>query len=443
MATGTITFGGIGSGIDTESIVTGLVNASSEQLNALKQRQTDTSSAVTSLSDISTLLSGLKNAATALSDVRDAKSYSASVAGDGVVATASGAALPGSFSVEVINLAKEHRSYSNTFTSSTDALGQSGTLSLAVGTVTPTDIDISSTDSLNDIADKINAAGLRASASVFYDGTTYRLQLRGLDTGSANAITATESGTTLGLDDPDNTFQAATDAKVKIDGFTVTRPTNQITGAIQGVTLALTAPTTTNAVVSVASDPNALGTKVKAFVDAYNQVVTKIHVIAGFGTTKGTSAVLSGDSTLRSITSRLSDTLLATVPGAGTYNTLSSIGVSLNRDGTITLDQTKLSTAISTDTNSVAAVLAGAGTGDGAMDVMKNLVTTFTQSSTGILSMEKDSMDSRAKSLGDSVTRENDRLQKYADDLRKQFTAMDTTVAGNNSDLSYLTKLYG
>ncbi|HVU01477.1 MAG TPA: flagellar filament capping protein FliD [Polyangiaceae bacterium] len=441
--TGTITFGGVGSGIDTESIVTGLVNASSTNLNAMKSRATDARAAVSAISNLSSLLATLKSATSALSDVRDARAFSASVTGDGVVATANGAASPGSYDVDVLALAKEFRGYSDTQASSTDALNQTGTLSLKIGTADPLNIDVTGTDSLQTIADKINAAGVRANASVFYDGSAYRLQVRGLDTGKANDITLTETGTTLGLANPDNVYQHAQDSKVKIDGYTVTRSSNQIVGALPGVTLAVTKETTSSANVTVASDPNALAKKLQAVVDAYNQVVGKVHTVAGFGTTAGTVTELKGDTTLRSLTSRMSDAVLQTVSGAGTFQTLSSIGLSLNRDGTLSLDQTKLSDAVQKDSSGVSALLGGVGTGKGVMDVMTDLMDTFTKGSSGVLSVEKDQFDARAKSLDDSAAREQSRLDAYADQLRKQFTQMDSLVSGTNTDLSYLTKFFG
>ena len=99
---------------------------------------------------------------------------------------------------------------------------------------------------------------------MFYDGSAYRLQVRGLDTGAANAITFSETGTALDLNgtgataSSGKTVQSATDASLTIDGFTVTRPTNQITGVVQGVTLALTSTTSTPATVTVAGDASSL-----------------------------------------------------------------------------------------------------------------------------------------------------------------------------------------
>src|SRR5262249_3787663 len=153
--------------------------------------------------------------------------------------SASGAAQPGAYDVNVTKLAKEQRTYSNAF--SANALNMSGNLDLAVGG-TSKQIAVTASDTLNTIADKINGAGLRVGASVFYDGTNYRLQVRGLDTGAANAVTFGGTGgigDQLGLNVAANTKQSAQDAALTVDGFAITSKTNQVTGAIPGVTLAL------------------------------------------------------------------------------------------------------------------------------------------------------------------------------------------------------------
>jgi len=442
--TGTITFGGIGSGMDTESIVTGLVNADSGTLNSLKSRASDTDAAVSTLSSLSSLLSTFKSSVSALSDARNVGSYTATSSSTAVAASANGAALPGSYDVQVLALAKEQRSYSQTFSAADQALGQSGTLSLKVGSGDAMNIQIKATDTLNDIVTNINAKGGRFSASIFNDGTNYRLQLRGLDTGASNAITI--SGVDLGMNDDGvdgrgGQVQAAQDSKVKIDGFEVTRGTNQVVGAIQGVTLALTQVTTSPVQLRVDTDSAALQTKIQSVVNSYNAVINKIHSTAGYGTTPGTSTVLRGDSTLRSIAQQMSSAVLNQVSGGGTFANLKDVGLSLGRDGTLSLDSTKLSQSLSRDANSVANVLAGPNGGKGIMDIMSDLAERVTGNN-GILSLRSDSLSKASKQLNDRATVEQTRLSKQAELLRKQFTAMDTTVAANNAQLSYLQNLY-
>lgn len=439
--TGTITFGGIGSGLDTEGIVTGLVQASSGPISTLKSRAASTRAAVSTLSEVGTLLATLKSALAALSDTSGVKSFTASSSGTALTASASATARAGAWSVSIDQLAKEQRTYTKTFSSSSEALSLSGTLSLGVGTGAPQDISIEANDSLDTIASKINSSGLRTSASVLFDGTNYRLQVRGLDTGAANALTLGGAmATALGLDVPANTVQSAQDAKITVDTFTVTRSTNQVSGAIAGVTLNLGELTSAPVTVKVDADPAALKTKLETFVTAYNAVINKVHGAAGFGSTTATNPILAGDSMLRTLTNRLTNAMLTTVSGAGTYQMLGSIGVNLAKDGTLTLDSAKLDKALSTDAESVASVLAGASGDDGAMDVLAKTVDTFNETGTGLIATHKETLESRATALDDRITREQQHLDWYAEMLRKQFSSMDGSVASSNWTTDYLTK---
>jgi flagellar hook-associated protein 2 len=431
---GTISFGGVGSGMDTESIVTGLVNASRGAQDAMKARQGFLTSATSALSTVSSLLGKLKTALEGVDEAREVGSYTASSSNAAIVASASGTASPGSFAVSVQALASEQRSYSNGYVSSTTALGLTGSLGLSVAGGTVTSIELSATDTLENIASKINSSGLRVSASVFNDGTENRLQVRGLDSGAANTIAF--SGTTLGLELAANKKQAATDARVTIDGFTVTRPTNQVSGAIQGVTLALTQVTTAPVTVEVKSDPEGLKKKLTAVVDAYNTVIDNIHTVAGFGSTKGSQKELVGDPLLRSITNRMSSSVTQII-GSGTYSTLGSLGVSLGRDGKLALDGAKLDKALAADPAAVAKVIGGTDTTSGAADVLRDVVTAFSQSGTGLIASRQETLNSRSKAMKQRIDNEEERLQRYAAALRKQFTVMDGIVAENNSKVGY------
>ncbi len=439
--TSTDSLSGVGSGIDTTSLISGLVNADSGRLNALKTTQTSTQSAISTLSDISTTLGSLQSAVDALTTTSGVGSYAGTSSSSAIAVSTSGAALPGSYTMNVTQLAKSQRTYSSTYASPSTALGQSGTLSIQIGSGTPISINVGGTDTLDQVAGKINASGGKLNASVFYDGTNYRLQIVGNDTGKANALTFTQSGFDLGLNTAANTVQKAQDSIVNIDGFDVTRSTNQVVGAIQGVTLALTAVTTTPVDIGVASDATGLASKIQSVVTAYNSVLSKINAAAGKGTTPAGNSVLASDSTLRSITNKLSSTL-QTMSGTGKYNTLGSVGLSLQKDGTLALDQSKLKAALTDDSSAVSKLFAGDGTSStGIMGSLSRAIQTYNQTGTGLLTMHSSDMQSRVTSLTDNINREQTRLDSYQTLLQKQFSAMDTNVTANNSIMSYLSKI--
>jgi len=436
---------GVGSGIDTSSLISGLVNADSGRLSALKTKQTSTNSAISTLSDISSALGTLQTAVDALSTANGVGSFAGTSSSSAIAISTAGNAQPGAYSMSVTQLAKAQRTYSNTYSSASTAIGQSGTLDIQVGAGAAASINIAGTDTLDQIAAKINGAGARVSASVFYDGTDYRLQVRGLDTGKDNALTFTQGGLDLGLNVAANTVQKAQNSIVNIDGFDVQRSTNQVVGAIQGVTLALTATTTAPVDVTVAADSQGLAGKIQSIVTAYNSVLSKINTAAGKGSTKAGNSELAGDSTLRGITSRLSSAL-QTMSGSGKYNTLGSVGLSLQRDGKLALDTAKLNAAVSADPSAVSTLFAGSTNGGtttkGVMSTLSSAIKAYNQSGTGLLTQHQTDLQSRVKTMTTSVNREQDRLDRYQALLQKQFSAMDTSVTANNSDMGYLSRLY-
>jgi len=433
---------GIGSGLDTGALVDALVGVERQNEQPLQTKLTNTNASIQNLSSVSSLLAKLKLATDGLDTPADVGSYKASSSSVAVVASASGLASPGKYAMTVDKLAQEQRTYSNSVGAAGTALGQAGTLTLGVGSGATKDISIAATDTIDNVMVKINSAGLRVTASSFFDGTAFRIQLRGQDTGAANALHITETGTSFGFNTSGNTVQQAQDAQIKLDGFVVKSATNQITGAIPGVTLALTATSTDPVTVAVDSDPAALQTKLKAVVDAYNAVVAKVKVLGGTGSAKPTDQILAGDPTLRSIQSRLSTALQTKTAGSGSYNTLGSIGLSLDRTGLLSLDNDKLNKALSSDAAGVTKMLAGADGGTaGVMDVMSSAVDLFTHASTGLIASRSSAFTTQTKNLQTRIDAQETRINHYADMLRKQFTAMDTQVASFNSQSSFLSRL--
>jgi flagellar hook-associated protein 2 len=431
----TITFGGVGSGIDTESIISGLLGASRGPITRVQQQNAQVQSAVSSLSDIGNLLSRFKDAVSALDTISEVGSFKAASDSKAVVATAAGGAQPGSFKIEVSQLAAAYKAYSNPLgiSTPTEALGQSGTLGLSVNG-NSVDLNIDPTDTLDAVMNKINSSGLRVSATSFFDGSQYRMQLRGLDTGAENDVAVTETGTAFGF--AANVKSVGQDAKLLVDDFAVTSKTNQVQGVLAGVTLALT-ETTTAATVTISGDAEGFQAKVKTLVDSYNGIINKIHADAGFGSIRASNSELSGDATLRSITSRLSSALGKTV-GTGKFQSMRSIGVELNNNGTLKLNAAALEKALAEDPSAVAKVLAGddasvKGLADSLADVATDML-----SAKGLITTKKDGLAARQKALADRVLTEQARLDRMEEMLRKQFTEMDGIVAAAKAQGGFL-----
>lgn len=434
---GTISMAGLASGMDVAGIMDALVNARAIQQTAAKSRITSTKSAATAISDIGGLLGKLKTAVDAISDPDGAQGLSTTSSNAAVTASPAGTASTGRYAVTVASLAQSYRAYSSSQSSATGALGQEGTMNIAVGTAANASIAITPVDSLTSIADKINNAELGVHASTFYDGSQYRLQLNGTNTGADNDVTITNLD--LGLNA--NVKQHAQDAHAIIDNYHVYSRSNQIVGAIPGVTLGLSDVTPTAAIVETKSNPDTLKTKLQAVVDAYNAVVNKVHSTSGYGSLKASVEALSGDSTLRSLTSGMSRAIMNQVDTGSSYSTLASIGVSLTRDGTLSLDSSKFGQAVGANPDAVTKILAGTSSGDGIMDTVSDFVDSYNRSGTGILATKATALSANVQRLQARVDEQQERLDAYRAQLEKQFAAMDAVLTSTSSVTSYLDAL--
>ncbi|MDB4986033.1 MAG: Flagellar hook-associated protein FliD [Myxococcaceae bacterium] len=439
---GAVTFSGLASGLDTTGIVNSLVGVAKIPITKLQTEQTTIQSQSKQIADIKTDLTTLEAAATALSTKDSALVNKVSSSTESVLtATAAGGSSSGAFKVDVTSLAQPERTYSNTFASSSDAgLAGAGQLSIQVGTGDAVNIDIAATDSLADIASKINKSGAGVSAGIFSDGSSYRLQVTGTQSGAANQITFGETGVSLGLTDPANEKQAATDALLTIDGMQVHSATNTVTGAVPGVTLNLAS--IGSSTIKVDRDADGLSAKLATFVKSYNDVMKTLNT--EFSTTSGltkASDSLSGDSTMRTLQSALRSLASKTMAnGTSALQTFGSIGLVSQRDGSLVLDSTKFNKAVASDYDGVASLLAGRTDGTGLMSSFASGVDQYTKSA-GTLDAKIKNYADRSKDFDTQIAAMQRRLTSYTDTLNAQYAALETTMSGLKSQGNALSSI--
>jgi flagellar hook-associated protein 2 len=424
-------------GIDVSSLISSLVSIQQQPMNQAQTQQQNIQAAQTTLSSFSTTLSSLKSAADALSDPTGFASMSATSSDASIATSVTGTPTSGQWSVSVSQIAQAQRTLSNGTASSTTALGLSGTLGITVGSGATQNINIASTDTLSDIAGKIATAGLRVQASLSFDGSNYHLLVAGLDSGKANTITFNESGLTssgftLGLSNSVNNIQTAQDANVNVGGISVSSATNSIADAIPGVTFAVTAPTTSPATITIADDTSAIQQKVQAFVTAYNSAVTEGHTDAGFGTQTASNTLLQGDQGIGMSLDQMSSLIGESVPGtSGAYTTLASVGLDLNTDGTLTLDSTKLASALAADPTSVSRLfVTDSSTGaTGVMGTISSTIDSMVNGANAPIQAEQNAFASRVQSLTKEITTMQQQSTAYANQLQQTFAQMNATLA--------------
>lgn len=375
---------GIGSGLDVKSIVTQLVALEKKPITQLQNKGSTLQTKLSAYSQIKSSLATLDDSATDLMEATtwNARTFSSNNA-TAITGSATSSALTSSFSVQVNALAQVQSMRSEPVTSGA-GLGSDGRIDIQVGqwsgatfnggTNATLSVSIVSTDTLSDIAGKINGAGAGISAVVVSSAGQDQLLIRGNTTGIASgfqirAYDATSAEVTDGTTgvgklayayNPGGTSpgfygmtqtQAAQNSAITIDGIAVSSATNAVSDAVPGVTLNLSATTTSAAQVTVGQDKEVIKTKLEAFRTAYNGIRTKLTEYLKYDPGSKTSGPLQGDSTAVGLQSMLRDLAAASGPAGSTIARLSDLGLEMQRDGTLASSTSKLDAALQNPSN--------------------------------------------------------------------------------------------
>lgn len=443
-----------GSGVDVASLAQNLVDAERiPKENAINAKITKNDSRISGYAAMSFVLSQVQ---TALSDLKDQKSFNSlsvdNSAPSAFSVTTSTSAAMGTHDIEVLSLAKGQRTVSGGFSSATASLnrGAAFDFSFTVGSSTQTINIAAGSDTPQGIVDALNAANTGVKAQLVNTGDAvnpYKIALIG-EMGAAKQFSFTEgavSFASLGL-----TFtnvQAASDAQVKVDGVSYTRNTNSLSDVVAGLTLSLKATTSTAATINLSRDTTTLQTKMQALVTAYNDAQTIFTAVSDPKSTLETyGATLVGDSTVRTVRQQLRDMLMSqsSTPGSS-VGALWQMGVSIDRTGVMSLDSTKLDTALNGSFDDVVKAMTGNQNGLTALspqsggiagDAVKKL-TTMLGATGAIASQTANAEQQNSKHQADLVklqTRMDSLLTRY----QKQFAAMDSLVGSVNAQKTSL-----
>jgi flagellar hook-associated protein 2 len=422
-----ITAAGAGSNLDVNGLVSQLMAAERTPLALLQKRESDYQAKLSAYGTLKGALSAFQTAMQGLADPAKYQAISASAA-DSSLLTATGnsdgKAVPGNYSVEVQQLAQQQKIRSDGFASTSSTLG-SGTLTIQYGTYdsvlntfTLNDAKPAQTitidpsrNTLSGVRDAINAANTGVSATIVNDGTSNKLVLTAKDMGAANSLKITVSDDdgvnvdaaglsslafdpTAGAGSGKNLtqVQAAQDAKLRIDGIDIAKSSNTVTDAIEGVTLSLLktnagSPTTLN----VSQDTTAVKTAVETFVKSYNSINQTLSDLSSYNSAAKRSAILQGDSAAFSVQRGIRAALTAMAGSGNGFTSLSQIGVTLQKDGSLAVDAAKLQASMDAKFEQIGKLFTIGGTStdslityDGATDktIAGNYAVTVTQLAT-------------------------------------------------------------
>lgn len=437
-----INFSGLASGLDTGSIVDSLVSIERARANTFNERKFNTEKQISTIGSLSSIMKDLDSKLDSFSTKNEIRQMSVeSTNEDRVIVTSSGAATAGNFAMTVTKLAKNETSQSQTYATADAGVVGTGTLDLTVGSEALVSIAYDATDSLYEIAERITNSDAKATASVLFDGTDYRIMVTSDESGIANGITFGESGDALGLTLGTAELIPPEDAAFTINGIPVTRPSNEITDVITGVNLQLVGLTQVGEAdtnIQVTQDTAGTKTKLQEFVDSYNKVVDVVNKELTYsGTTKDGSS-LFGDSTLRQLQRTLGTHISTNYTNGSEQTSLGILGIEMDNTGKLSIDSTKLDATLSSDPRAIDNIFAGDGGNDGVAKVLQDMVESYTQSSTGLLSSKTESLNSRIKVFDTQIERIERSATALSEQLNRQFAALEQAMAQLNSQQSFL-----
>jgi flagellar hook-associated protein 2 len=413
-------------GINVQAAVAAAIAAESGPLNEWEQEQAalqsqsgDINVIETNIGTLQTALNGLGDASGALLSMTTASSNS-----NVVTATAAPGATPGNHVLVVNSVASTGSWYSDSVATGDTSLTDGG-FTLQVGTNAPVQVTYGpdgSAATLNDLATYINGLGAGVTANVVNDSTGARLSLVSNSSGTANDITI--SGET-GL----NFTRATTgaDASLTVDGIPIDSASNTVTGVVPGVTFNLvSAAPGVQVNVSATEDVTAASQAVTAFVNSYNAVVQNVNQEFAVGA-NGAQGPLGGDSTL----GILQDMLL----GSGSYSngstsgvaTLADLGITMNNDGTLTLDSGTLDGALTSNFGAVQNFFQGTSS-NGFANSLTTQLNTMTDPTNGAFTVDLQSIKSETSDLQDQINNFQTYLQDQATLLTAEYNQADALL---------------
>jgi flagellar hook-associated protein 2 len=412
-----------GTGIDVQSTVDQLMSLQKAPLTQMQQQQTDLTSETSALADIQTKLQSLESTVQSLGD------YTGSLAARTVMssqssaisATATSSAVISQHQIWVDHMASRSAWYSNPLSASSSL--SAGSFALQLGSSPAVTISVSSGDSLQTVANNINAKNAGITANVISNANGSRLTLISNDTGTSNEIKVSSDSVGLGFQES----SSAKDASLTVDGVQIDSASNTISTVIPGVTLSLTGSTTGTATLTVAADSAQAEQAVNSFVSAYNSAIQAISAQFTYDTTTQTAGPLAGDSSLRTIQESLLGSLSYSMSNNNGIASLVSLGVNMQDDGTLSVDSGKLESALAGNYSAVQNFFQSTSP-QGFSATLTSTLNSMLDSTNGAVTVDLKGISDTNTSLQNQIDDMNTRLDTEEQSLMTQFEQVDALL---------------
>jgi flagellar hook-associated protein 2 len=428
-----------GQGFDVATTVTQILASEkaietpwNNQLTALTAQDTVFTSLGTDLSTLSTSLQAL----TDFGGIFSAKLGSSSNTNVLDLTSATAAAVAGSHTIEITQLAQTSSNASTVVSAANNTL--SGTLTIQGHTFNVDSADNDNT--LSSLSAAINGAGIGVTSSVITDSSGSRLSLVSGTSGAAGQLTILANLTDASSNPvtfPSSSGQVGQDANLTVDGVSVTSPSNTVTTVIPGITFQLLALSTTPVQVQITDDTTSIGTAISSFVSAYNQVIGDIN--AQETNNSSSPPPLLGSPVLAQLQGALTGSLFTGV-ASGTINNITQLGISVNNDGTLTLDADTLNSALNSNLADVTGFLQNSGSFGQSMSVTLNNLGT--QAPNGAIYLAQQQNAAQETALNTDISNEETLLAAQSTQLTDELNSANEILQSIPSQLSQINEIY-
>ena len=471
-----ITFSGLATGMDTDSIVSQLMEIERLPIDRLEAQKESEKEKLEAYAQFKSIIDDLKEAAGSMTLTSQVMTSEVKLSSEAAYSATSTSAISGSYDISVAQLSQVQKNISEGWSSNTEAL-------LGTGTFTVNGTNISITDSNNSLlglAEAINEISdtTGVTASIINDGSEtdpYHLVFTGVDSSTSFTISSDlEDEDTNPIAFSTTQAQTAQQAVAFIDGIKVVSSTNTIGSAISGITLDLNElsetsytgtaeagvdawdwadpPVYVSNQMRVEPDTDSLKEKVTTFVSSYNKAMN--WILSGYeefgGATTSTDedgteeellgSVLRGDASINSIKRGLQSILSTTVNTSGSLSVLSQLGITTQLNGTLRQDNTKLDAALADNYEDTVHLLSGEDDVDGVMKNFNYYLLDITSGTTGFYASKKTNYDNIVNRIDDNILNMEPRMAKKEATLRSQFLVMEQLVSGLNAQGDFLTQ---
>jgi len=437
-----IAFGSINSGLPKD-IVQQILAAEKIPVQKMEERKGKFEAKKTLIADLMKMVEDLRGSVYANKSERSFREFSVSVSGDGLTATVDkNVAQPGSYQVEVLQLARKSSAISNGVEDKMNTKIGVGYLQYDLPDGSTKEVYIDKEHSnLEGLAQLINAdSENQMSANVVNSGDDtdkpWKIIISLSETGDGHVADFPN----LYLIDGDVDIwlegeRPAQDAKIKLDGFEIELPGNKSSDLIKGVTIDLKKAAPGDEMnLEIKEDTAKMTDKIDGLVENMNNIIKFIKSQNKMDETTDTSRTLGGDITLQTLESRLRSTVFMGIKTEFGAKRIGDLGLTFQRSGQVSLDKDKFRAALDANSKMVSQILNGSytienGKVNGFIDNLDKLVGDALKKPVGILASRKSGLDSKIQQIDRRIVTKERQIKTKEEHLKMKFARLEETIS--------------